>query len=292
MLSHFEKNKTLLKWILASALAGFVIFLIVDSFTSKHLSSALDSFLNWMEDNLVLGSFAFAGVYIVCIVLFVPGSALTLGAGFIYGSATKSSGYGVALGSVVVFFSASAGACVAFFVGRFVMRDCSQRLFDRFKVMKAIDKALETKGTKLMLLLRLSPLVPFNVLNYVLGVSSVKFKEYATGCLGMIPGTIAFVYIGTTISEIGDSSGSDSSGTVRVVVYCLGGVATFVAALAISYYARQILNRTLDDVREEVGDDDEEEEDEEEEGGDGSMSSELTSSLTTARKEKRNGQLL
>jgi uncharacterized membrane protein YdjX (TVP38/TMEM64 family) len=118
--------------------------------------------------------------------------------------------------------------------------------------MHAIDKALETKGTKLMLLLRLSPLVPFNVLNYVLGVSSVKFNEYATGCLGMIPGTIAFVYIGTTISEIGDSSGeSGSSSTVRVVIYCLGGVATLVAALAISYYARQILNRTLDDVREE-----------------------------------------
>ena len=246
-----EKNQKILKWIIAILLIGFVIYLIVDSLTSKRLGDALNSFLNWMEDNLVLGSFAFAGVYIMCTVLFVPGSALTLGAGFIYGSAMSSSGAGVALGSTVVFFSASVGACVAFFVGRFVVRDCSQRLFDRFKVMHAIDKALETKGTKLMLLLRLSPLVPFNVLNYVLGVSSVKFNEYATGCLGMIPGTIAFVYIGTTISEIGDSGGSGSSSTVRVVVYCLGGVATLVAALAISYYARQILNRTLDDVREE-----------------------------------------
>ena len=152
-----EKNQKILKWIIAILLIGFVIYLIVDSFTSKRLGDALNSFLNWMEDNLVLGSFAFAGVYIMCTVLFVPGSALTLGAGFIYGSAMSSSGAGVALGSTVVFFSASVGACVAFFVGRFVMRDCSQRLFDRFKVMHAIDKALETKGTKLMLLLRLSP---------------------------------------------------------------------------------------------------------------------------------------
>eukprot|EP00938_MAST-03A_sp_MAST-3A-sp1_P003784 g3784.t1 len=270
-----KKNQKIAKWIIASLLFGFVIYSIVDSLTSKHLGDALNSFLKWMEDNLVLGSFAFAGVYIMCTVLFVPGSALTLGAGFIYGSATPSSGAGVVLGSIVVFFSASVGACVAFFVGRFVMRDCSQKLFDRFKVMHAIDKALEKKGTKLMLLLRLSPLVPFNVLNYVLGVSSVKFNEYATGCLGMIPGTIAFVYIGTTISEIGDSSGeSGSSSTVRVVIYCLGGVATLVAAVAISYYARQILNRTLDDFK---GEEDEE---------DNSTSSELR----TAQDE--NNQLL
>ena len=131
-----EKNQKILKWIIAILLVGFVIYLIVDSFTSKRLGDALNSFLNWMEDNLVLGSFAFAGVYIMCTVLFVPGSALTLGAGFIYGSAVSSSGAGVALGSTVVFFSASVGACVAFFVGRFVMRDCSQRLFDRFKVAR------------------------------------------------------------------------------------------------------------------------------------------------------------
>jgi len=263
-----DRTRNVLKWVIAILLLGFVIYLIADSFTSKHVSEALSAFLEWMEDNIVEGSFAFAGVYVLCTVLFVPGSVLTLGEGYIYGRAMNT-GTGVALGSAIVFISASIGACLSFLVGRFVLRECSQRMFDKFKVMRAVDKALETKGTKLMLLLRLSPLIPFNALNYVLGVTSVSFMEYLTGCLGMIPGTIAFVYIGTTISEIGDGMSDGSSSTIRIVVYCLGGVATLIAAVAVSYHARKVLNQTLDSVRVDAESDLGEE-------------SELTTTTTTA----------
>jgi uncharacterized membrane protein YdjX (TVP38/TMEM64 family) len=72
--------------------------------------------------------------------------------------------------------------------------------------MDAIDKAIHSEGLKLVIFLRLCPCLPFNVLNYLLGITDMKTKDYIIGMVGMLPGTLLFVFIGTTISDIADAA--------------------------------------------------------------------------------------
>ena len=89
------------KIIIATILIGIVTFVIIDSLTNQHISTGFQEFLTWIESNLVAGVFAFMGVYFIATVCFVPGSLLTLGSGFVFGSAVGV-GYGVVLASLAV----------------------------------------------------------------------------------------------------------------------------------------------------------------------------------------------
>lgn len=106
------------------------------------------------------------------------------------------------MGSTCVWVGAEIGSCIAFILGKFVLRELSQSLANKYKVTKALDKAIQTEGLKFVLLLRLCPLVPFNAFNYAMGITAVSFFDYAIGGFGMIPGTIVYVFIGTTLGSI------------------------------------------------------------------------------------------
>lgn len=252
-----EPETRYLKWTrlcVGVFLTGFVVYLIVDTATTGHIRGILNDFLDWMDDNIVAGSFLFLGMYIVCTVLMIPGSALTLGAGYIFANSLGTL-LGILVGSTVCFAGASIGATLAFICGRFVFREQVQRyIVQRYVIMTAINTALETRGARLMLLVRLSPIIPFNVLNYALAVTNVNIRDYVVGFLGMIPGTIAFVYIGSTVNDLGSSSGSGSSNVVRIVLYVVGGLVSIAAIVAISFYSRRELRNTLNTTRVNSGD--------------------------------------
>ena len=80
------------------------------------------------------------------------------------------------------------------------------KLSEKYTLIRAIDKAIHQEGLKLIFLLRLCPLIPFNALNYLMGITDIKTVHYAIGMCGMIPGTLAYVFIGTTISDIADAA--------------------------------------------------------------------------------------
>ena len=87
-------------------------------------------------------------------------------------------------------------------MGKYVFREKSEEFARRYPVTKALDKAIQTEGLKVVTLLRLCPLVPFTYFNYVMGITAVKFSHYAIGGFAMIPGTIVYVFVGTTIGSI------------------------------------------------------------------------------------------
>ena len=122
------------KIIIATILIGIVIFVIIDSLTNKKISTGFQQFLTWIESNLVAGVFAFMGVYFIATVCFVPGSLLTLGSGFVFGSAVGV-GYGVVLASLSVFVGATLGSIVAFLLGRYLMRDCVRTSWSHYRTM-------------------------------------------------------------------------------------------------------------------------------------------------------------
>jgi uncharacterized membrane protein YdjX (TVP38/TMEM64 family) len=171
------------KIIIATILIGIVTFVIIDSLTNQHISTGFQEFLTWIESNLVAGVFAFMGVYFIATVCFVPGSLLTLGSGFVFGSAVGV-GYGVVLASLAVFVGAALGSIAAFLLGRYLMRDCVRnKLVKKYPVIEAVDEALQNNGLKIFFLLRLSPIVPFNAINYIAGVTGISVKDY---CFALI----------------------------------------------------------------------------------------------------------
>lgn len=184
------------------------------------------------------GVAVFVTAYIVSTVAALPGSLLTLAAGFTYGPVA-----GLAVASP----ASVAGATAAFLMGRTFLRKFAERRIGESPLARAIDTAIEREGLKLVLLLRLSPLVPFNLLNYMLSLSRVRTGSYVLGSfLGMLPGTAAYVYLGSLAPAAAEITSAPAEGAgLRTGVYAVGLVATIVVAVITTRAARQALKQEL-----------------------------------------------
>ena len=157
------------------------------------------------------GMAIFAGVYVLATVLFMPSSLLTVGAGF---------AFGIAWGTLVVSIGSTTGAALAFLIARYVARDRIVEMAEKNEKFKAIDQAIGRQGWKMVGLLRLSPAIPFNLSNYIYGLTAVRFWPYVLASwLGMLPVTLLYVYFGA----FGKASieAASSVGTVRLNMGCL-----------------------------------------------------------------------
>ncbi len=194
----------------------------------------------WIQANRTWSWIVFILLYIAATVLMLPGSLLTLAAGFLFG---------LGMGYVVVAIASVAGASLAFLVGRFLARDWVEGRLVAMPRFAALDRAVQNRGWLIVLLTRLSPLFPFNLLNYALGLTSVKFPTYVlVSWVGMIPGTLLYVYLGSVTSSLtqalsGDVGETPFSGWLLYV----GLAATLVMALWIARFATTTLNRELGD---------------------------------------------
>ena len=196
--------------------------------------------LDWVASLGLWGPVALVGVYLVACVALVPGSLLTLGAGALFG---------VGVGSVTVSVGATVGACAAFLVGRRLARDWVARRFVAGNArFAAVDRAVEREGFKIVLLTRLSPLFPFNMLNYAYGLTGVPFRDYALASwIGMLPGTVMYVSLGHLAGEVVTSVGGERErGAGETALLVLGAVATVVVTLLVTRLARRELDRQTD----------------------------------------------
>ena len=144
---------------------------------------------------------------------------------------------------VALVVGTDAPAISAFLVGRYLLRDwVSGRIAGNSNFL-SIDRAVGRSGFKIVLLTRLSPLFPFNLLNYAYGVTSVSFKDYALASVGMIPGTIMYVYIGSlagSIATLGQATNS-ANPQLQLTIQILGFIATAIATVYITKVSRQAL---------------------------------------------------
>lgn len=225
------------KYGLAIAVAGALIAALV----LLPLNRYLLSLVGWIHEAGALGVLGFALLYIVSVVLMLPGSILTAGAGFLYGP-----WWGLLLVSPVSVLAAT----LAFALGRSVARDwIADRVKDRPR-FRAIDRSIGQGGVKIVALLRLSPVLPFNLLNYALGLTKVKSRDYVLASfVGMLPGTLLYVYLGSLVTSASQLAGGKlpSGGIWQQVLYWGGLVATVVATILITHLARRALRRELDD---------------------------------------------
>ena len=173
------------KWWLYLAVAAALIAAIKFFPVEQGLKEALDGIARLGPWAAVL----FIAIYVVATVLLIPGSVLTLGAGAVFG---------VVWGSIYVSIGSTLGATCAFLVGRHLARNAVARGIEGNQRFAAIDQAVAVEGWKIVGLTRLSPIFPFTLLNYAFGLTRVRLWHYVLASwMGMLPGTILYVYIGS-----------------------------------------------------------------------------------------------
>ncbi len=184
--------------------------------------------------------FGFICIYIIATIAFLPGSILTLGAGVVFG---------VFWGSLYVFIGATLGAVAAFGVGRYLARAWVSRKIANLPQFQAIDRALAKGGFKIVLLTRLSPLFPFNLLNYAFGITGVSFKDYTLGSLGMIPGTVMYVYIGSLAGDLAQlGTRVETNPVLSWTIKTIG----FVATIGVTIYVTKLARTALAEVTKPI----------------------------------------
>ena len=197
----------------------------------------LKRFLGWTETVGFWGPVVVVGVYIVGCVLMAPGLVITLGAGILFG---------VLKGTVTVSIGSTLGACAAFLLGRTLARGWVSTKVSGNARFAAIDEAVGKEGFKIVFLTRLSPIFPFNLLNYAYGLTKVSFWHYALASwIGMIPGTIMYVYIGSAIGSLADlGTGGRKKTLGEWIFFVVGLVITLLVVGYVTRMARRVLAKS------------------------------------------------
>ena len=214
------------KWLLLAvvALAALVAVRLLP------VQDTLRQALEWMRALGPWGPVLFIAVYALATVLLVPGSVLTLGAGAVYG---------VVYGSLIVSLASTLGATAAFLVGRHLARDAVARRVSANPRFAALDQAVADEGWKIVVLTRLSPLFPFTFLNYAFGLTRVTLREYVLASwLGMMPGTVLYVYLGS----LAEAAGSTRQRTSAEWAFYSGGL---LATIAVTGIVTRLARRAL-----------------------------------------------
>jgi uncharacterized membrane protein YdjX (TVP38/TMEM64 family) len=198
--------------------------------------------LLWIKNLGVIGVIAFIVIFNLATVLFIPGSLLTLGGGALYG---------VVWGSIYVFIAATLGAIFAFLIGRYFAREWISEKLRHNSTFRVIDAAVAIAGFKIVLLTRLSPIFPFNMLNYAFGVTRVTLRDYVLGSVGMIPATIMYVYLGSLIGDVSmlnmSLSGIINNPQAQIAQWSIKLIG-LLATVAVTIQFSRIANRMLSDT--------------------------------------------
>jgi uncharacterized membrane protein YdjX (TVP38/TMEM64 family) len=209
-----------------AVLAGIVAFVVLVRLLP--VAAWLEQFKAWVQGAGPIGYVLYALVYMICCVFLVPGIALTLGAGAIFGFAA---------GSLVVLVGATLGATAAFLLARTVLRHRVEGWTSGNAKFRALDRAITNEGTKILWLVRLSGFPPFTWVNYAFGLTGVRVLPYIViTFFGIIPGTLAFTYAGAAGADALTGSGN----RIALIVTAVGAivVSIFIARIATKAIAR------------------------------------------------------
>lgn len=195
--------------------------------------------LHWVQSQGIWAPVLFVLLYAGATVAFVPGSILTLSAGAIFG---------LVKGTLLVSLASTLAAAISFLLGRFAFRNWVEKKLKDKPKFKALDEAVGREGWKMIMLLRLSPVFPFTLLNYALGVTKIGFwPAIGASWVGMLPGTILYVYLGS-IAKVA----TGETTTSQKAFYGIGAVATLMVTIWITKIAKRALSGKIGDSNNSV----------------------------------------
>ena len=219
------------KWIIVVLVIGILSVLSA----VLPVKEWIRDFISWVQSLGPIGVVVFIVAYALATVLFLPGWIFTVSAGLIYG---------VFAGTAIALTGAVIGASLAFLVARYLLRQNIEETTKKNPRFAAIDQAIGKNGWKIVGLLRLSPLIPFNLSNYFYGITSISFGAYVlVSAIGMIPGTLLYAYLGA-IGQAGVSGGASAHSKWQYVLLGVGLVATIAVTILVSRIARSALKKS------------------------------------------------
>jgi len=203
----------------------------------------LKDFLVWIDKNLgPWGPLVLAVAYIPLTVLAVPATILALGGGYLFG---------LPIGFIADSIGSTIGCTAAFLVGKTIGRSYVASKLNDYPQFQAVSIATQRSGFKIVFLLRLVPLLPFNMLNYLLSVTPIGLGQYMLASwIGMMPITFGLVYIGTTIKDLSDVTHSWSEISMARWILLTAGL---LASVVLIFLVTQIAKRSLAKALEEDG---------------------------------------
>jgi uncharacterized membrane protein YdjX (TVP38/TMEM64 family) len=219
------------KWIVV----GLVVITLSILSAILPVREWIRDFVGWVQQLGPIGVIIFIFAYALATVLFLPGWIFTVSAGLIYG---------ILKGTLVALCGAVIGAALAFLVARYLLRQNIQELTQKNPRFAAIDEAIGKNGWKIVGLLRLSPLIPFNLSNYFYGITSISFGPYVlVSAVGMIPGTLLYAYLGA-IGQAGISGGPSQHNNWQYILLAVGLIATIAVTILVSRIAKNALKKS------------------------------------------------
>jgi uncharacterized membrane protein YdjX (TVP38/TMEM64 family) len=246
-ISYLSRNNgnRAIKFISILSIASIAIICYSESAWGQPIDQNLAGFNPqlWLKNALesidslgAIGALSFILLYITATVAFLPGSILTLGAGVVFG---------VVMGTLYVFIGATIGATAAFLVGRYLVRNWVVKKIAGNHKFRSIDEAVGKEGFKIVVLTRLSPIFPFNLLNYAYGVTSVSLNDYIVASIGMLPGTMMYVYLGSLAGSLA-TIGTESQPTNPILQWAMR-IIGFVATVAVTVYVTKLARKALEE---------------------------------------------
>lgn len=215
------------------ALAAIIYF-------GPQLGQNFLAFAQWVESQGNWGPVVFVFGYAAAAVAFAPASILTLLGGAIFG---------LGWGTFWVFCGSTLGSATAFLIARYLARATIEKKIHGNRKFAAIDKAVGEQGFKIVFLLRLTPVFPFSLGNYALGLTGVKIRDYLLAAFGTIPGTFLYVYYGKVIGDVAALASGKASieqGAERWIFVVLGLVATIAVTAVVTRIAMKALRQSTD----------------------------------------------
>lgn len=235
--SESDSSSSRLKWVLIAV--GILGLGLAMHFLGPQIKSYVSQFSQWIEGLGPWGPIAFIVGYILFTVALIPGSVLTMAGGALFG---------LWYGTLYVTCGAVIGSTLAFLISRHLARQRFEKKLADNPRFNAIDRAIGEQGGKIVFLLRLSPVFPFTYLNYALGLSRVRLRDYVLAAVGMVPGTFLYVYYGKAIGDVAAiaAGSSPDKGVEQWIMLGVGLLATILVSAYITRLARKSLSEAAD----------------------------------------------
>ena len=182
------------------------------------------------------GLILFALLYVAAAVTMAPAFLLSVAAGALFG---------VWKGSLLVFVSATLGATAAYGVARMLAGTRIVAWIMRDRRVSVVRRAVAHEGAWVQFLLRLSPIVPYVLQNYALGLSRVRVRDFLLACFGMIPTIVMYAYYGRVVGDVAKIAAgiAPPRGREYYVLLVVGLIATVIATMAITRAARRAIEQ-------------------------------------------------
>lgn len=218
-------------WIRAVGLLALLVALVLGG---RRIGALVPEFARYIDGLGALGPLVFVVGYALATVAFIPGSLLTLAAGAMFG---------LTRGVMLVFVGATLGSTLAFLLSRYVARRAVERRLAGNARFAAVDRAIAAQGRRIVILLRLSPAFPFSLLNYALGLTRISLRDFVIASVGMLPGTILYVYYGKLAGDVAALAGgvAPPRDAAYYVVLLVGLLATVIVTAVVTRTARAAL---------------------------------------------------